>query len=796
MSNTPQPVSPTPPTETPPGCLIQGLTFLLILWALFVPLIVQTSVVQAVWFGDLSKVAYTPQQVLPLSYIHPALVALVAIGLLFRSPRHRAIVQTLLVSAGCAALLLLPRVLLPPASVYASELARIVIELICAALLLLLAKRRGILQIGSGSATALLCVGLFALPWVRYGALGDRIDIVLALAEGLSLGLLAAGILGGILIPGLRSRPSTAGWDLFLGGSALLAALVGIAGAIGQDDVQALMMPVLAGAAFPAMAMALPDRNGRNGLLAPFLLVGLVAALPLLFADPREVALVVSLSDDTYKFTQQAAFWTTLIGLLIWGVFQAMPRRLPTLGPAPVMAAIAALSLVGAGVAYATSSQVGLYGNHAFVILKEQADLSGAARISDVTERRRFVYKTLVDQANRSQAGLRQLLDQRGVAYTSFYLVNAIEVNGDVLIQQEIAQRPEVDRVIFSQALRPLPEPLPLEKGNEAAPSDVSWGVGAINADRVWKELGVRGKGIVIGQSDSGVDWTHPALRNAYRGKDGQHDYNWFDPWTGSKEPWDGNGHGTHTIGTVIGANGIGVAPDAQWFGCANLVRNIGNPPDYLHCMQFMLAPFPLGGNPLRDGDPARAADISTNSWGCPPIEGCDQSSLLAAVKALRSAGIFFAASAGNDGSACDSLGTPPGNYASVISVGAIDSGGDLADFSSRGPITNSADGRTAPTILAPGVNVLSAWPGGGYNSTSGTSMAAPHVAGVVALIWSANPKLRGDVDATEKILIETAQPYNGTRTGCGGNGSLPDPESGYGIIDAYAAVQRAIEMK
>jgi subtilisin family serine protease len=74
--------------------------------------------------------------------------------------------------------------------------------------------------------------------------------------------------------------------------------------------------------------------------------------------------------------------------------------------------------------------------------------------------------------------------------------------------------------------------------------------------------------------------------------------------------------------------------------------------------------------------------------------------------------------------------------------------------------------------------------------------MATPHVAGVVALIWSANPKLRGDVDATEKILIETAQSYNGPRTGCGGNGSLPDPESGYGIIDAYAAVQRAIEMR
>ncbi len=799
MSNAasiPSSPSPSQPSPTPPGCLVQGATIAMILWALFVPLIVQTSVVQAIWAGDFTKVGYTPQQVLPFSYIHPILVALLAIGLLIRSPRHRAIVLTLVVSAGCVALLLLPRVLLSPASVYASGAARIVIMLICALPLLILARRRGTLLAGSGSMMALLCVGLFALPWVRLGGLGDRIDILLAVGEGLAIGLLAAGLLGGILIPGLRSRPATPGWDLFLGGSALLAALVGIGGAIGQDDMQALMMPVLAGAAFPAMALALPDRNGRNGLLAPFLLVGLVAVLPLAFADPREVAQVVSASDDTFKFTQQAASLTTLIGLVLWGIFQIIPRRLPNLGPAPVMAVLASLSLVGAGVAYATSSQVGFYGNHAFVILKEQADLSGAARITDVTERRRFVYKTLVDQANQTQAGIRQLLDQRGVGYTPFYLVNAIEVKGDILIQQEIAQRPEVDRVIFSQNLRPLPEPLPFEQGSDSAPSDVSWGVAAINADRVWNELGVRGKGIVIGQSDTGVDWKHPALRDAYRGRDGQHDYNWFDPWTGSKEPWDGAGHGTHTMGTVLGANGIGVAPDAQWFGCANLVRNIGNPPDYLHCMQFMLAPFPLGGNPLRDGDPARAADISTNSWGCPPIEGCDQGSLLAAVRALRSAGIFFAAAAGNDGSACDSLATPPGNYASAISVGAIDSGGDLANFSSRGPVTNSPDGRTAPTILAPGVAVLSAWPGGGYNTISGTSMATPHVAGVVALIWSANPRLRGDIDTTEKIIIETAQPYNGTRTGCGGDGSLPDPESGYGIIDAYAAVQRAIEMK
>jgi subtilisin family serine protease len=456
----------------------------------------------------------------------------------------------------------------------------------------------------------------------------------------------------------------------------------------------------------------------------------------------------------------------------------------------------AAVLWAGVGAAYATSGQTGFYGNHFLIVMSEQADLSQAATIGDLTERRRFVYTTLVDTANRSQADLRALLDARGVRYTPFYLTNAIEVDGDALLQAQLSGRAEVDRIIFSQALRPLPAPLPLEEGTEFEPEEPVWSVTAIGADRVWDELDVRGAGIVVGQSDSGVDWTHPALREGYRGGDGEHDYNWYDPWTGRAEPWDGNGHGTHTIATVLGRTGTGVAPDAEWFGCANLVRNIGNPGDYLHCMQFMLAPFPIGGDPLRDGDPARAADISTNSWGCPPIEGCDSQVLLPAAQALRDAGIFFVVASGNEGPACGSLETPPGILEAAISIGAIDYGDQLAEFSSRGPASNSPDGRIGPTLLAPGVDVISAWPGGGYESTSGTSMATPHVAGVVALMWSANPALRGDVAATEKILIDTARPYEGSLEGCGESEALPNPESGYGIVDAYAAVEGAMAFR
>jgi len=307
----------------------------------------------------------------------------------------------------------------------------------------------------------------------------------------------------------------------------------------------------------------------------------------------------------------------------------------------------------------------------------------------------------------------------------------------------------------------------------------------------VWHEFGARGDGIVVGQSDSGVDVTHLELADGYRGRDGGDDYNWLDPWNRSPAPVDVGGHGTHTTGTAVGRDGIGVAPGAQWIGCVNLARNLGNPAHYLDCMQFMLAPYPQAGDPLADGDPARAAHVLNNSWGCPPLEGCDPGALEAAVSALRAAGIFVVASAGNDGPRCSSVADPIAIYADAFSVGAIDRSGDIADFSSRGPVTVDGSNRVKPDIVAPGVDIRSAWPGSGYNTTSGTSMAGPHVAGVVALMWSAQPRLIGDVDRTERILRETARPYEGQLSGCGAAG-VPNDTAGYGVVDAYAAVKAA----
>jgi subtilisin family serine protease len=297
-----------------------------------------------------------------------------------------------------------------------------------------------------------------------------------------------------------------------------------------------------------------------------------------------------------------------------------------------------------------------------------------------------------------------------------------------------------------------------------------------------------------VGQSDSGVDGDHPALREQYRGFGQNDDYNWYDPWDSTTSPNDEGGHGTHTMGTILGADGIGVAPEAQWIGCVNLDRNLGNPALYLDCMQFMLAPFPYGGDPFDDGDPSKAVHVMNNSWGCPSIEGCDANALKDAADNLRHAGIFVVVSTGNDGPSCETVASPLSLYDSVFSVGAIGQFGDMAEFSSRGPVTADGSGRMKPDITAPGVDILSSMPERTYGSNSGTSMAGPHVVGVVALIWSAQPDLIGDIDATEQLIIDTAQPYNGDRSlGCF-DGNQPNAAYGYGIVDVYEAVRKALE--
>jgi subtilisin family serine protease len=411
-----------------------------------------------------------------------------------------------------------------------------------------------------------------------------------------------------------------------------------------------------------------------------------------------------------------------------------------------------------------------------------------------------------------------------GIAYTPYYLVNALEVQGGWLTRLWLTTRPEVDRIIPSPILRPITENVELPSIAETAPGTPQWNLTNIGADRVWQEFGVRGAGIIIGQSDSGVQWDHPELQDSYLGGPDNHDGFWLDPWRSTTIPVDGSGHGTHTLGSILG-NRTGVAPDAQWFACANLYRNLGNPALYLDCLQFMLAPYPQNGDAFVDGRPTQSAHILNNSWGCPEAyEGCDPTSLLTAVRALRDAGIFVVVSAGNSGPDCRSVEDVPAIYDEVFSVGAVNRNDNLASFSSTGPVTVDGSGRIKPDIAAPGVDVLSAVPGSGYGINSGTSMAGPHVAGVVALMWSANPALIGDIERTEAILqasatpfqptvdaaqsntgqddfmaqleslaSQTADPNSGTCLSETDTSIVPNNIAGYGIVNAYEVVKMAL---
>ncbi|HEX5741015.1 MAG TPA: S8 family serine peptidase, partial [Pilimelia sp.] len=610
---------------------------------------------------------------------------------------------------------------------------------------------------------------LALLPWLWAGALGGPLESALALLAAAAVGAAAAAVLDATF------------WDAHRGLSPARrtlraapvagVALVVLGAGVGAPGPHLAVLTVLGALGVAVAALGTPRAAGWA--------VGVAAVGPLAFVDAEEVTLILTGRDVPF-YTVLA---TAAAVLLAWAGAAAR-LALPPLARTPAVAAAAALAVVAAG-GYAALGQPGFHGDRLFVVLRDQAPLTGlpaappglpghAARVGAVHAR-------LVAHATRAQTGLRRTLDDLGVAYTPYYLMNAVEVHAGVALLPALQRRTDVARVLPSPRLRPLPAPPPRTTGGAARPPGVGWNVTMVGADAAWQR-GATGRGVTVGASDSGVDAAHPALAAGFRGGDDS----WYDPWNGSRTPTDRGGHGTHTLGSAVGRLGIGVAPDAQWVGCVNFDRNLANPARYLDCLQYMLAPFPPGGNPFSDGRPARAPHVLTNSWGCPPVEGCDADTLRPATAALAAAGIFVVAAAGNSGPGCGTVTDPPAPYADVFTVGAVDRHGAVGSFSSRGP---AADGTSKPDVVAPGEDVLSAMPGGGYEILDGTSMAAPHVAGVVALLWSARPALAGDVAGTAGILRRTAGTARTAGARCAG---AEEPLVGAGLVDAPAALAAA----
>ncbi|MEU9135402.1 S8 family serine peptidase [Streptomyces sp. NPDC048404] len=429
-----------------------------------------------------------------------------------------------------------------------------------------------------------------------------------------------------------------------------------------------------------------------------------------------------------------------------------------------------------------------------FVVLKDQADLSRAKKQKTHAARARAAFKELRANAADSQASLTSFLDRKKIGHKDYWIANAIQVTGDQDLVNELAKRSDVASIVKEQHyelddVETADSEITTSRTDSSASGDDTpeWGVSDIDADDVWKQYDDRGEGIVIANVDSGVQYNHPDLVAQYRGNNGDgsftHDYNWYDPTgqcgTGGV-PCDNNGHGTHTMGTMVGKNGIGVAPNAKWIAAKGCESSSCSDESLLAAGQWILAPTDHNGQNPR---PDLAPNIVNNSWG-----GGDTTFYQDIVEAWNAAGIFEAFAAGNDGDGktC-STAHAPGSQAPSYGVGAYDSAGTIASFSGFGP--SLVDGSMKPNISAPGVNVRSTWPGSSYNSISGTSMATPHVAGAAALLWSAAPSLIGKIDETRALLNEGARDVDDTH--CGGTAGMNNVW-GEGKLDILASVDLA----
>lgn len=310
---------------------------------------------------------------------------------------------------------------------------------------------------------------------------------------------------------------------------------------------------------------------------------------------------------------------------------------------------------------------------------------------------------------------------------------------------------------------------------------NLQWGVGNVDAEAVWN-TGNRGQNAVIGVIDTGARFNHTMLRDTYRGNSegGNHNYNWFDPNGNLAAPIDNNGHGTHVIGSAAGTGGIGVAPSARWITCRGCATASCSNFDLMQCGHWMICPWNL----INDvPDCSRAPDVVNNSWG----GGSNDPWYDAIIAAWLNAGIVPIFSSGNSGPLCSTL-VSPGDRPGTIAIASIAVSNQRSGFSSNGP---SNDGRQNPLIAAPGTSIPSAshLDDVSLRTLSGTSMAAPHVTGVVALLFSRNPAIT--VSQVEQALIRGAVPHTTTGTVCGGipENVFPNYFVGHGRINALNAV-------
>jgi subtilisin family serine protease/bacillopeptidase F (M6 metalloprotease family) len=443
------------------------------------------------------------------------------------------------------------------------------------------------------------------------------------------------------------------------------------------------------------------------------------------------------------------------------------------------------------------------------IYFKDKPDLSPAFKM-DWLSRGVFVMESLRKAAEKAQGEVKAILDKRGVKYKSFWIDNIIAVeSSDTATLAEVLKAKGIKEIRAKKVLY-LVGPISRKPSSVTSNGQPEPNIAHVGAPSAW-DAGITGEGSVVSSIDTGVRYTHIVVRDKYRGKqDGSlvHDYNWWDPYGEYREPHDDNGHGTHTMGTMVGqdatgTNITGMAPGAKWIACRGCNTDECTDTALLECAQFIAAPWDLNkANP----DPDKRPHSVNNSWGdCateydPWYQGV--------VDAWVAAGIYPAFANGNapncwypEPPGCNTVGNPA-RYGNVTGVGSsTKSSGEYASHSNWGPTDNpdtinpSGYPNLKPQVLAPGVDVRSSTADGDdtFEEWSGTSMSTPHVTALVALIWNAAPCLIGEYAITETIMEQTATPIP-YPSQCGGEGpgNVPNMATGWGEINVAEAVALA----
>jgi bacillopeptidase F len=414
------------------------------------------------------------------------------------------------------------------------------------------------------------------------------------------------------------------------------------------------------------------------------------------------------------------------------------------------------------------------------VIIKLSDSIEPAMyKVLNKQARRRILNKALRKKAASSQKTLIQFLHNNGAfRLLPLWHINAVAAEVPAGILDELVARSDIETMSLDQTIE-LPQIIYEEQ------EITQWNISAVGAPQLW-QMGYRGQNVVVASMDTGVDFDHPELSGKYRGGANS----WFDPHGEHATPYDASGqasgHGTQTMGIILGGSqsgqAIGIAPDAKWIA-VKIFDDAGfaSLSDIHLGFQWLLDP---------DNDPNTLdmPDVVNNSWGMKYDINVCFNEFESDIETLKAAGIAVVCSAGNAGPG-PATSISPANYPLSFAVGAVDDSNNITLFSSRGPSAcNDCPDTVFPNVVAPGFTIRTTDRSFGglpnsYVTVSGTSYASSHVSGAMALLLSAfdDQNDAGAIDEIEWVLETTALDL-------GPEG--PDHDYGYGLIDIPKAYQ------